>query len=353
MIPCSLRFIRISDDRVVFKRGVHELLFEGREIASLAEHLLRLIDGTRNWDQVVAAFPGPLRPPVQQMLDDLLRRRMFDEDGQDDPTSAVPPSDAFYWNFGPQASKAATALAAARVLVVGVNRVGLAAARSLRELGVGGVTLVHDAVLDQLGADELPSDCDRDIPRLSHMAEARALSHYSIVAATSDFGETDALLEVNRASLAARCAYLPAWFSDLVGFVGPLNVPFETPCFQCFRLRRDANDPRYEITRAVRRHLTAEPSSPRSPGLLPPMWNILGAITALEIAKYVGRFAPSDTVGRLLELNLISFQSVVRRVLKVPRCPQCSDLTARSKKAITRGPKIRHDESVNASYSHD
>ena len=55
------------------------------------------------------------------------------------------------------------------------------------------------------------------------------------------------------------------------------------------------------------------------------MTGVVGEIAAMELAKSVGSFAPADAAGRVIEINLVSFGAVSRRVLKVPRCPECGE----------------------------
>ncbi len=341
----DVQLIRVSDNRAVFKRGVREVLFEGPDVAGLAERLLILADRQGNVEQVVEAFPGPARPVVLHMIQELTRRRILGEGG---PQSAPAPGEeeqfAYYSNFGPSGSEVPALLAASSVLLVGVNRIGTALAQALHQLGVGRIAVAghvaldspHPAAEQRLAEGPAPGA----LQRLSEVPGDRDLGEFHLLCATSESGEPEALLEINRTALVVGLPYLPAWFSDLLGFVGPLNVPFETPCLRCYRLRRDSNDPRHEVTRAVRRQLAANSRDSAPPGLLPPMADILGQVAALEAIKYLGRFAPPDTIGHLLELNLVSFRSVVRRLLKVPRCPECSDLTVRGPKAITRGSQI-------------
>jgi hypothetical protein len=74
------------------------------------------------------------------------------------------------------------------------------------------------------------------------------------------------------------------------------------------------------------------------------MAGVIGEIAAIETAKCLGQFVPIDAVAAVIELNLISFSSTVRRILKIPRCPECSDVMLHSQKVLTRGPQIPFKE---------
>jgi bacteriocin biosynthesis cyclodehydratase domain-containing protein len=92
--------------------------------------------------------------------------------------------------------------------------------------------------------------------------------------------------------------------------------------------------------RALREHRLENGAVPDASGVLAPMISAVAGIAAMEVAKRVGGFVPTDTAGRIVELNLVSFACDVRRVLKVPRCPECSDMTRRPAVALTLGPQI-------------
>jgi bacteriocin biosynthesis cyclodehydratase domain-containing protein len=322
-------------------------MLQGHNVATLVEQLLQLASRARDIQELTAAFPGPLRAELGELLSHLDARQFLVPLDAGESPSGPDDEDRFYANFGPQALSTNSRLREGSVLVVGQNRISSALAHSLSELGCGKITVVSHAVLDcaprSRGGDSahyygmLPRDA---VQYTDQMPGREELAAYSILCAASEVGEVEALLDVNRMALEIRCPYLPIWFADLMAHVGPLNYPFDTPCFACFRLRRDAADPRYPISRQVREQVTVTAAAANAPGLLPPMPRVLGEIAALEVAKAVGGFVPPDATGHVLELNLIAFGARTRRVLKVPRCPECSEVSYRSQKAITCGPHI-------------
>jgi bacteriocin biosynthesis cyclodehydratase domain-containing protein len=259
---------------------------------------------------------------------------------------------SFYQNFGQLARDAHPKLQAAQVFILGSNLIARTLVRSLLEMGVGRVTVARHPVLDN---HVMPVNWNGEegAPAVSDEARARfrlretppsdeELAAATLVCAACDLGEVEALLEANRAALRVRKLFLPVWVSNMVGYVGPLNYPHETACLRCYWLRADSNNSKYELYRSVRRHISEHSEAREATGLLPPMAGVVGEIAAMEVAKAVGNFVPSDTVARLIEINLVSFQSKVRRVLKVPRCPDCSEVMARSSMTLTHGPQIAH-----------
>jgi bacteriocin biosynthesis cyclodehydratase domain-containing protein len=349
----DLQLIRATDEEVVLKRGVSELLLRGAGVASLLEALLPLLDGTRSKEQIKETFPGPLRGEVDRLLSDLRRRRMISDlsasSDAGDEAIGDPLQASFYRNFDQTWQGAVTPLRAKQVIIYGVNFISRALVRSLLEMEFGNITLVEDPILSNhlvshRWVEELDQaaalDGQQRFHFVDHAPSDEALQGAELICATSDFGTADTLFDLNRSALHHAKLFLPVWLSDMVGYLGPLVYPFETACLRCYRLRADSNDTRHALSDAIRAHMTSRPEARPGTGMLPPMAGVLGEAAAMEVVKCLGGFAPNDSVGRSIEINLVSFRSTVRRVLKVPRCPDCSELTRQGAKVLVHGPQI-------------
>ena len=356
MYAKGLQLIPLSHDRFVLKRGIHELLVSGPTVRAVIEPLVAMLDGTRSREQLLAVFSGDLRPEADQLLTALVKRGLVFGHATQASVALVDDSlqAAFYDNFGPMGQNAPERLRRATVLIVGVNLIARALVRGLLECGVGKVMLVEHPILsnhvapfpwttgirDNGSPAFLPQTMADRLVLCDELPDDTALRDVSLMCATSDFGEAEALLQVNRLALRVEKVFLPIWLTEMRGYVGPLNYPHETACLRCYHLRADSNNPRYEIGRAIRKHITNDLAARQTTGFLSPMPSVLGEIATMEVVKCLGEFVPSDTVGRLIEINLVAFSSAVRRVLKIPRCPDCSDQTVRAPMALTRGPQI-------------
>lgn len=347
----SLQFIRLSADRVVLKRGINEMMLSGPGVQSIVEPLVEILGNGRTREEIVAAFPADLQGEVQGLLTKLLVRRLISEGPGDGPDTA--PGDgagpealqgAFWWNFGDLGLEAPQRLHEARIVVVGANLIARSLVRSLLEMGVGRVTLIRHPILDNhlIPFDDAPLRAAGPgrLEREESLPAEEALAGAALLCAASDFGQPDALVEINRVALRTGTPFLPVWLSEMVGFVGPLNHPYETACLNCLRARTDSNNPDFEAARAVRTHMATHADARHGAGLLPPMTGVLGEIAAMEAAKHVGRFTYNDTVARVIEINLISFAAAVRRVLKIPRCPVCSEMMRQPSRSLTVGPQL-------------
>ena len=145
--------------------------------------------------------------------------------------------------------------------------------------------------------------------------------------ASSDFGGWETLYEWNRFCVQYHKHFLPVVLQDLVGYVGPLVIPGETACLECVRMRRNSHAEDHEVRGLI------EESAFEGQGAIgfhPSMASILGDIAALELTKFYSEALPRPKVGTLIEVNLLETGLTSRKVLKVPRCPVCSPLLARS-----------------------
>ncbi len=343
MFGNDLQYIRVSADRAVLKRGMNELMLSGEGVHSILEALMEKLDGQRSRAEIVASFPDDFHDEIENLLTGLLQRRLITDapDPQPDTMTLDSLQGSFWRNFGEPAKDARERLRQSSVIVVGVNLITRAVVRSLLETGVGEVTLVdHPHLNNELASVQL------DDPRLARVPELppdATIAKAALLCAACDFGSSDALLEINRAALRAQRPYLPIWLADFTGYVGPLTFPHESACLRCFRARLESNNPNWEAARAVQRHTSQSPYH-ASAGLLPPMASILGEIGATELVKFIAAFPPPNTVARIIEINLVSWASTVRRVLKIPRCPDCSEMMHKATCAITLGPLIPYSE---------
>jgi molybdopterin-synthase adenylyltransferase len=328
----GLELVRLSDGSVLAKRGVREVRVRDAAACALLDRLAPLLDGTRTAGDVLAALPEEERGQAIDVLAFLLERRLAGDAGIPDTAEA-----RFWLSFGGYGVPAPARLRSSCVSVVGAGLIARVLVEQLLACGVGRVEVLpappgEDAWLDDLVAASNGAGTVRRAGALTPEA--------SLLCAAADAGESAALMDANRQALEADIPFLPVWAAELVGYVGPLTEPFDTACLRCYQLRLESNSPHPEVVRALREHRAVTPDAGDASGLLPPMATALGAVAAMEAVKRLGGFAPADVIGHVIELNLVSFGSRVRRVLKLPRCPECSDTVRRGPVALTRGPQI-------------
>jgi bacteriocin biosynthesis cyclodehydratase domain-containing protein len=305
--PLLKPWYRLSNDAhgVVLTYGASVLEFEGAAATRLLPRLLPLLDGTRRVDDVVACLGEPLRLAIEHALALLHERRLLTEPAPEglaenprraaELLAATDPLDR-------SAARAAERLAAADVGLLGEAPVRDAVAGLLAASGVGTVS--------RLAWDDPPA------------AE--------LVIAAPSSEEVPLLRRWNDRALAARAPWLQLLpFDGLIAAVGPLFVPGDTACHECYLLRRSANLSSLEHRPGRVEH-----------GLYPTAPALDAVVAGLAVGMASRWLALDDTLvpSVVLAVEHAPEPSLSRHVLhRVPRCPACSRARGRTSLAPWHG----------------
>jgi len=292
--PLLKPWYRLSLDAhgAVLRYGGSVLEFEGSAARTLLPLLLPLLDGTHTVDEVVEQLGEPIRPAVERTLGLLREHRLLTEglpadvaDGERRTLELLAATDA----HGRSPAELRPLLAASRAVVVGTGSAAQEIEHLLRASAVG--TVARNAW------QEAPPDA------LAVVAPAPA--------------EVPLVLDWNRRALATGTSWLQVLpFDGLLAAVGPLYVPGETSCHQCYRLRRAAN------LSSLR-----DPDVPSTPGGYPSGPAVDAVVAGLAAYTALRRLVLGDgrAAGVLLAVELAPEPACSQHVVyRVPRCPACS-----------------------------
>jgi bacteriocin biosynthesis cyclodehydratase domain-containing protein len=287
--------LSVESGRSVLRYAGSILEFEGAAAERLVPHLLPLLDGTRTVDGVVAELGEPVRPAVEHALA-LLR-------AHDLLTESAPEGS------GEGARRSAELLAATD-----------AAGRTVAELHAR-LTTVEVHVLGSGPAAE-------PIGRLVQASGAGCVATLDwdsrppadgLVVAVPASVELPLLEQWNRRALIAHTAWLQVLpFDGRLAAVGPVFVPGQTACHECFRLRRDS---------------TIAPIPDRTTGSHVGSPTLDAVLAGLAVQVLLQRLAGDNTAesGVLLAVELVPELRCTRHfVYRVPRCPACSPAMQRA-----------------------
>lgn len=282
--------LSVESGRSVLRYAGSVLEFEGAAAERLLPHLLPLLDGTRSVDEVAAELGDAVRPAVEHALS-LLRAHDLLTDG-------APGSGG--------AGRCAELLAATLGLTVAETQRRLPAV-DVRILGSGPPALPLARLLQASGA--------RSVERLEWDDDPAG----GFVVAVPDSAEVPRLPGWNERAVASRTEWMQVLpFDGRLAAVGPVFVPGETACHECFRVRRDST-------------IAAAPDRARGAYLGSPALDAVLAGLAAHVV--VGRLAGGDTgdAGALLAVELSPELRCTRHfVYRVPRCPACSPASQRA-----------------------
>jgi bacteriocin biosynthesis cyclodehydratase domain-containing protein len=296
-LPYLAPWYRIAraDDEVVLEYGQRIVCLAGRAGAVLMPVLLPLLDGTHTLDEIVEVLGEPARPAIEAALERL--------DEHDLLLEGPPLSD----DVPPPLSATATFLVALRPGELALaDTAGSLRSRSVAVVGSGPAAVEIARLLRQSGmqvrrAESISSGVD-----LTVCAPAPA--------------QLPSLGDWNEEALTSGQPWFQVLpFDGRYASVGPLYLPGETCCFECFRLRRLANlDAGDELAL-----LESAPAAYPTPPALQALVAGIAATLMLEWVVLHDHHVPSAfyavELGQVLGVSL-------HHVHRVPRCSACSGL---------------------------
>jgi bacteriocin biosynthesis cyclodehydratase domain-containing protein len=296
-LPYLAPWYRVAVDRgrVVLEYGQRIVCLEGGAAERLVPALLPLLDGSRAVDEIVAVLGEVSRPAVEHVLAQLAEQNLLVE-GPALPDSIPRPVAGaaellVSLRPGPQPlGDTAAQVAACSIGVVGRGTAGLEAARLLRLSGV-------------------------DVEWLE-----RIESGVDLAVGAPAPGELPRLREWNEQALEAAQPWLQILpFDGRYGTVGPLYLPGDTGCYECFRRRRAANLGAFEEVELLEPVPGGYPSAPALDAVL----GGVAAQVALHWLVLGDHYAPACFYA--LE-PLPAFTLTGHHLHRVPRCHACSGL---------------------------
>src|SRR5262249_34321735 len=128
----------------------------------------------------------------------------------------------------------------------------------------------------------------------------------------------------NEACIRHKTCWVSARIDRSRGIIGPFVVPEQTACFVCFELRSRANSEHPTDHEAIYQHWKEIDSIPDNWPTIAPFVNVIGNYLAIDIQRVLAGNHLSAVFGRILYLDLHTFESRFHEILKLPRCPACS-----------------------------
>ncbi len=335
----------MNEEGTTLSRGCMQLRLSGAGSTQALRLIMEAMDGAgATREEVCALFPATAHGIVDRLLTKLAHSRMLVPSDADSaaPQNPENPFDVFCWDFEQDPRAIDARMNRTRLCILGVNMISRQLVASLVTLGVRRFEILDwpalrsGSLFDDTGGLVASQWHSRGGPAIQPrgLQTLADLPSTDILVAVSESGDTDILRDLNRHCIERNVGFLPVVLQDLIGFVGPLIIPGETACYECFVARQAGNlSPRSD-------HRGSSPTISTRPvvGFHPCMATILGDLAAFELTKFLGGFLPEPRVGALIEFKLLTMELLVRKPLKVPRCAVCSPLRNTASQAIRKEP---------------
>lgn len=299
-----------ASDTLHVRHGATTVTFSGRAATLLLPPLLGLLDGTRTVTELVDRLGPAVEPAITQALARLAEHDLL----LDGPSSSAECPDPVRATVDAVSARTEGEIAPEAVLgrlrtahvAVAGGRVAAEIARLLLRSGVAGVHRTADP-------------------------EAIDGHGYDLVVVAPDAADDPALGRFNRRALETGQLWMQVLPLDgRRAAVGPLFLPGQTACFECFRIRRAAAGPNRSLDRRWDELADAGHVAPGAAGMADGQVSILAGMAtefAVELLA-LGERASSPRGGylRVLTTGAHGPELETHRVFRVPRCPQCSPL---------------------------
>jgi bacteriocin biosynthesis cyclodehydratase domain-containing protein len=286
-------------DRLLLEHAGSLVALEGRAAGLLLPPLLPLLDGTRTVEQIVAALGPAIRPSIEHALE-LLDSHGLLVDGRLEPPNADPGTveAARFATAGaagaPSPAEALARLARGRLGVCGS---AAAAGEVARLIGAAGVGVRREPL------ERLRDDLD-------------------LLVAAPDRSETALLRSVNERALAERRPWLQVVpYDGRIALVGPLFLPGDTACHECYRMRRAASSD-YEDDFPLLDGSSIRAAAPAA------LAAVTGGLAALVAIRWLATGDPAIPGRAYCVSTRPVFELTCHHVLRVPRCSVCGTVPA-------------------------
>jgi bacteriocin biosynthesis cyclodehydratase domain-containing protein len=327
--------------------------------------LLPLLDGQRTVGDVVGDLVAFGPESVHQALGHLLEQGALERVTNEDHGPLSPqeirrlrPQLAFFshfvapadapgstsWPGSPRTElELQTRVKRAHVVVFGLGRIGSQLVRALALAGVGKITAIDSEPVSDADVycDSLFDSVDESLSRSegARRIVCAANPHVEFVSAPEPSGRDELHVQLegsefavlcrdhfdpaeyevfNLTALATRTPWTSARMSGFEFHMGPTVLPFATCCFRCFELRQKSNLPDPGEYAVVERFLSHQRLRSETLAFTP------GAgLVALEVLKAITWFMTPAACDHLYVLDLLTMQSTLHPMLKIPRCTAC------------------------------
>lgn len=133
-----------------------------------------------------------------------------------------------------------------------------------------------------------------------------------------------ALLEsFNEAALQTKVVWLRGQIYRGEGIVGPTVIPWQSACYKCCELRRNANLSNYEEVMQFESRLKEMPQIRTDSDTLRPVAALTASILALETVRILSGAWLPQLVGKYIRIDFRSLDFAPHRFLRLPNCPAC------------------------------
>jgi thiazole/oxazole-forming peptide maturase SagC family component len=339
----------IDPNKVIVRTGVwsgQSMVFRDAKETGILAAVMTALDGTHVTEAILNEYHEH-RESVAELLTTLLAKSIIDA-VPDASAASVPETLAASLNFLSMISRqpadvTSGRLREAHVAVFGTGALGSRLAAQLAQSGIGALTLAdaravtatdlqtsmlfpaaHDGVnradsLAKVLNSRFPATAVRSISDVSTETARQIMAEATLAVAAFDTPDPSLYHMLNKVALAARKPWSLVTLDAMTGLIGPMIVPFESPCYACYEMRLESNLLAYDPYVAAKNAVLAHTGGFIG---LSGMADMLAGLAGYDAIRFVTT-GYSLVTGKLLRFDFQNAGVETNDILKLPRCPAC------------------------------
>ena len=295
--------------------------------------ILPYLDGTRTREEIakLVSEDGATADTHLELLDSLETHGLIEEANHEglseDDYHRYSEQVSFFSRFTTRGGAGyQSRLIASKAAVIGAGELSRCVCRQLKEAGIGNVAQLvsSDAQGGQmhLNADRA-ADPSHDVLRIpeSDAPWPESLTPYpDLFVFAEQWYDPSGLTAMDGFAKRHGVPWLLVRATDVhEATVGPLFIPGETASYASLEARLRSNAVHYDQYVAFESHLREHPNLALSTGGLRASFDLLGSIAVIEAVKFLSGVLLPALAGRMITVNIVSWESELHDVLKVPR----------------------------------
>jgi thiazole/oxazole-forming peptide maturase SagC family component len=327
-----------DDDKLLLKESNNYIIsISGKYIYDLIPKLIPKLDGSTRVKEIINSLNGFDEGTVFSILEDLLKYNIIEVTKRPRKGDLTEKEIERYLNqlkfFAHKKTEDCysqqTRLKKSQVTIIGDKEFLESIVRNLIRSGIGMIRYFYNIrnikAIEDISLENYPSGkivgIGLDINRLEKIFEKNA---DFLIVADRDL-KKDEINKINKMALKKSVPWIS--FSDFGQkeiIVGPMIIPYKTPCYECYQLRKESN---YNYFRELRlfqkenNYIRTKISTKSA--YLYPFIGIISSFISIEVMKYLTQFTTPITQGRIFTINWLTMETRVHRILKIPRCSVC------------------------------
>lgn len=299
--------------------GEQALMITNEKAVTLIKKLISFLDGNYTIDDIVSQLEWD-REDILDVLTFFSNNKLLEDASIVSPLLPQQEEElkdqiSYLSRFSPNKYKLQEAISHTQVLVLGEGMLFQEVFTSLEKAGMLNIAVSSEEIKGVASFKRPESKAD--VKKILEKAGAGRV----IVATLKPFSPLFSW--VNTVCLTSNVIWTSCTVYGEQGLVGPTVIPGQTPCYTCYKLRRDSNLVHYDEFIQFETYMRENPEEQKSDGALVNTFSVLANITVLELIKGITGIGTMQTAGGQISYNSLTMELKIHPILKLPRCPDC------------------------------